>query len=110
MAFDEKLAARIRTRLGKRKGLVEKKIFGGLAFLLNGNMSCGVHGNEMIVRLAPDETDKALSKKHVRVFDISGRGPMKGWILVDAEGVKTEKDLAAWVDTGVKYAASLPPK
>ena len=110
MAFDEKLAARIRTQLGKKKGLVEKKMFGGLAFLLNGNMSCGVRGDEMIVRLAPEETDKALAKKHVRVFDISGRGPMKGWILVDAEGVKTEKDLAAWVDTGVKYAASLPPK
>jgi len=110
MAFDEKLAARIKAQLGKKKGIVEKKMFGGLAFLLNGNMSCGVHGNEMIVRLAPEETDKALAKRHVRVFDIAGRGPMKGWILVEPEGLKTEKDLAAWVDTGVKYAASLPPK
>jgi len=110
MAFDEKLAARIRTQLGKKKGIVEKKMFGGIAFLLNGNMSCGVHGSEMIVRLAPDETDEALTQKHTRVFDLSGGRPMKGWILVDPAGLKSDKDLAIWVETGVNYAASLPPK
>jgi hypothetical protein len=110
MAFDEKLAGRIRNQLGKKKDLTEKKMFGGIAFLLNGNMSCGVHGEELIVRLAPDETDTALAKKHTRVFDLSGGRPMKGWILVQPEGLKGDKDLAKWVDTGVAYAASLPPK
>lgn len=110
MAFDEQLTGRIRKQLGKKKGIVEKKMFGGIAFLLNGNMSCGVHGNEMIVRLAPEETDRALTRKHTRVFDLSGGRPMKGWILVEPEGVESDKELAAWVDTGVKYAASLPAK
>lgn len=109
MAFDNALAARIRKRLGKRKGLAEKQMFGGLAFLLNGNMACGVHGQEMIVRLAPVETDKALDQKHTRVFDLSGR-PMKGWILVEREGLKSDAALAQWIDTGVSYAASLPRK
>ena|SRR5437868_15136747 len=110
MAFDETLAARIRAKLGKKKGVVEKKMFGGLAFLLNGNMSCGVRGKEMMVRLAPEDTDGALAQSHTHTFEISGRGPMKGWILVEPEGLKTDKDLSTWVDTGVKYAASLPPK
>jgi hypothetical protein len=110
MAFDEKLAARIRNQLGKKRGLTEKKMFGGIAFLMNGNMSCGVHGTEMIVRLTPDETDAALEQKHTRIFDLSGGRPMKGWILVGGEGLSAEKDLAKWVEMGVKYAASLPHK
>jgi hypothetical protein len=110
MAYDEKLAERIRMYLAKRKGLVEKKMFGGVAFLLNGNMTCGVHDNELIVRLAPEDTDKALARKNTRVFDLSGGRPMKGWILVDPAGLKTEKELAEWVNTGVRYAAALPPK
>jgi len=110
MAFDEKLAARIRNELGRKKGVTEKKMFGGIAFLLNGNMSCGVHGEQMIVRLAADETDAALAQKHTRVFDLSGGRPMKGWILVEPEGVKTDKALSKWVETGVSYAASLSPK
>ena len=110
MAFDEKLTARIRNRLSRKKGVTEKKMFGGIAFLLNGNMSCGVHGEEMIVRLAPDATDAALVQKHTRVFDLSGGRPMKGWILIEPDGVRTDKTLAKWVETGVNYAASLPPK
>lgn len=110
MAFDEMLAARIRSHLGKKRGLSEKKMFGGVAFLLNGNMSCGVHGEEMIVRLAPDRTDAALQEKHTRIFDLSGGRPMRGWILVQPAGVKADKDLAKWVETGMKYAASLPTK
>jgi hypothetical protein len=97
MAFDEKLAERIRAELGHQHGLTEKKMFGGLAFLLNGNMCCGVRGQEMIVRLAPEQTDDALSKQHTRVFDLSGR-PMKGWILVHPEGLKTKAVLAKWVE------------
>ena len=109
MAFNENLAARIRSHIGKRTGLVEKKMFGGLAFLLKGNMSVGVHGDEMIVRIDPVATDAALKQKHVRIFDITGK-PMKGWILVDAKGLTDEKSLAKWVDTGVAYAQSLPAK
>ena len=110
MAFDENLAARIRNQLGKKKGLTEKKMFGGVAFLLNGNMSCGVHGAEMIVRLASDDTDAALKQNHTRIFDLSGGRPMKGWILVEPQGLKTDKALAKWIETGINYAASLPPK
>jgi hypothetical protein len=110
MAFDEALAARIRKKLGKRAGLTEKKMFGGLAFLLNGNMCCGVHGGEMIVRLAPDATDRALRERHTRVFDLSGGRPMKGWILVQPKGLATAAGLSKWVTIGLKYAASLPAK
>jgi hypothetical protein len=110
MAFDETLAARIRRRLGKRQGLSEKQMFGGLAFLLNGNICCGVHGAEMIVRLDPADTERALSERHTRVFDLSGGRPMKGWILVEAKGLTTAAALGKWVATGLKYAASLPAK
>src|ERR671919_2342678 len=110
MAFDDALAARIRKQLGKRAGLAEKQMFGGLAFLLNGNMCCGVHGKEMIVRLDPAETDRALKERHTRVFDLSGGRPMKGWILVQAKGLATAAALGKWVKTGVAYAASLPAK
>ena len=110
MAYDEKLAARIRQQLGKRKGLSEKQMFGGLAFLLNGNMCCGVHGDEMIVRLAPDDTAGALKQAHTRVFDLSGGRPMKGWILVRAAGLSRDAGLKRWVTTSVTFASGLPPK
>jgi len=109
VAYDEKLAERVRKLLAKRKVIAEKKMFGGVAFLLNGNMCCGIHGEEMIVRLNPDETDQALAKPHTRTFDMTGR-PMKGWILVKPAGVAREDTLAKWVGLGVSYAASLPPK
>lgn len=109
MAFDERLAERIRKRLGKRKELAEKKMFGGIAFLLNGNMCVGVHKQDLIVRLDPEETDEALSQPHTRVFDLSGR-PMKGWILVESSGLKDEKALGKWVSISVDYAMSLPKK
>src|SRR6266550_391114 len=109
MAFDEKLAARIKAQLGKKKGIVEKKMFGGLAFLLNGNMSCGVHGNEMIIRIDPETTESALAEPGTRIFDMTGR-PMKGWLLVGAAGLENETALAKWVSRGLDYAASLPKK
>jgi hypothetical protein len=107
MAYDDRLAARIRGQLGKRKELTEKKMFGGIGFLINGNIACAVRKDEMLVRVVPDETDAALTNKHTRLF---GTRPMKGWILVAPEGLKTEKALAKWIETGVDYAASLPPK
>ena len=108
MAFDEKLATRIRTHLGKRIGLIEKKMFGGIAFLLNGNMCCGVHRDSLIVRLDPRETDSALSEPHTHVFDLTGR-PMKGWILIDSEGLSGVQ-LGRWVNRAAKYAGALPAK
>lgn len=109
MAFDEGLAERIRKRLAGNKGLTEKKMFGGLAFLLKGNMCCGVHRRELIVRLDPAQTAAALAEPHARVFDLSGR-PMKGWILVEPAGLADEAALAKWLRLATKYAASLPKK
>ncbi len=109
MAFDQKLAERIRKRLGKRRGMVEKQMFGGLAFLLNGNLCCGVHGQELIVRIAPAETDQDLSQRHTHIFDLPDR-PMKGWILVRPAGLTTDAALAKWIRAGMKYVTSLPSK
>lgn len=109
MAFDERLAERIRSSLGRRKGLVEKKMFGGVAFLLNGNMCVGVHKSDLIVRLAPEETDAALAQPNTRRFDLTGR-PMKGWILVQSAGLNTEAKLRTWVQVAVEYATALPAK
>jgi TfoX/Sxy family transcriptional regulator of competence genes len=109
MAFDEKLAARVRKQVGKRDGLSEKKMFGGIAFLLHGNMSCGVHGSELIVRIDPEKMKSALAEPGTRIFDMTGR-PMKGWLLVGAAGLKDETVLAKWVRRSLDYAASLPKK
>jgi TfoX/Sxy family transcriptional regulator of competence genes len=109
MAFNETLADRIRKKLRKRTGVAEKRMFGGLAFLLNGNMSVGIHGEELIVRVHPAETDAALAEPHTRVFDLTGR-PMKGWILVATPGLSDEKTLGKWIRRGTDYAASLPAK
>jgi TfoX/Sxy family transcriptional regulator of competence genes len=109
MVFDERLAERIRGSLGRRKGIVEKRMFGGVAFLLNGNMCVGVHKSELIVRLAPEATDAALAQSHTRRFDLTGR-PLKGWILVELEGLKTDAKLEKWIQVAAKYAASLPAK
>jgi hypothetical protein len=109
MAFDQGLAERIRKHLAGRKGLTEKRMFGGLAFLLNGNVCCGVHHGELIVRLNPAQTGSALAEPHTRIFDLSGR-PMKGWILVEPAGLVDQPALAKWLRFGTGYAASLPKK
>jgi hypothetical protein len=109
MAFDTELASRIRGRLAKRKGLTEKKMFGGAGFMLGGNMACGVHGKEMIVRIDLDETEKLLGEPHTRRFDLTGRA-MQGWIVVDPQGLAQDAALAKWLGVGVKYAESLPAK
>jgi len=110
MAYDEELAHRVREQLAGERGITEKAMFGGLAFLLQGNMSVGLSsGGELMVRVGPDGTDAALSHPHTRLFDMSGR-PMRGWILVAPEGVKTERQLAAWVSRGVQFARTLPAK
>ena len=109
MAYDEKLAERIRTKLISTRGLTEKKMFGGVGFLLNGNMACGVHKQELLVRLGDADFETALKQAHVRVFDMGGR-PMKGWILVASPGIVSDKALQAWIKKGLAFAASLPAK
>jgi TfoX/Sxy family transcriptional regulator of competence genes len=110
VAYDEELANRIRELVGTEDGITEKRMFGGLAFLLNGNMSVGVsHEGGLLLRVEPDETDALLTKPHARPFEMRGRS-MQGWLRVDAEGVKTKRELERWVARGVKYARSLPPK
>ena len=109
MAYDEGLAERVRERLAGEAGLQEKAMFGGIAFMLDGNMSVGVSREDLMVRVGPDGTDDALAQPHARLFDMTGR-PMRGWILVAPEGVEDDEDLAAWVARGVAYARSLPPK
>ena len=109
MVFDEHLAERVRRTIGERQGVSEKKMFGGLAFLLHGNMSCGIHGSELIVRIDPKTTDSALRGPGIRVFDITGR-PMKGWLLVNANALGDEAALERWVRRGLDYAATLPKK
>ncbi|MBC6448096.1 TfoX/Sxy family protein [Actinokineospora xionganensis] len=109
MAYDEGLATRVRDLVAELPGMVEKKMFGGLAFLFQGNMSVGVLGEALIVRLDPEDAQAALAEPGVRVFDFTGR-PMKGWVLVGPEAHAEDDDLRRWVDTGVDYACSLPPK
>jgi hypothetical protein len=110
MAYDEGLAERVRERLADEPGLREKAMFGGLAFLLDGNLSVGCSsGGDLMVRVGLDGTDEALEDPHARLFDMSGR-PMRGWILVAPAGVEDDEALAGWVDRGVAQARSLPPK
>jgi TfoX/Sxy family transcriptional regulator of competence genes len=109
MAFDENLAARIRPALARKKGVQEKKMFGGIGFLLNGNMLVGVWKDSLIVRLGPEEGDDALKEPHVSEFNITGR-PMKGWLLVAAEGVEDDDALSGWIQRAVKYVGKLPKK
>ena len=109
MAFDESTAHRVRTELGDLPGLVEKKMFGGVGFIVQGNMAVGVHGSDLIVRVGAAEYAEALAQPHVRVFDMTGR-PMQGWVLVSPDGFEAEDELRRWIDQGVAFARSLPPK
>ncbi|MEX1257120.1 MAG: TfoX/Sxy family protein [Gemmatimonadota bacterium] len=109
MAFDPYLADRIRQRLGKRPGLTEKEMFGGLGFMLHGNMCCGIIGDEMIARLGPEGGEAALRDPHTRPFDFTGR-PMRGWIFVEAAGLDDDAALDRWVARSVEFASSLPRK
>ena len=110
MAYDEDLANRIRELLGAEKGVEEKRMFGGLAFLINGNMSVAASGRGgLMVRVPPEETDKLLARDHVEPMVMAGR-ETRGWLRVSAEGVRTKRQLEPWVRRGVDYAEVLPPK
>ena len=109
MAYDEQLAGRVRDVLARRKDVSEKKMFGGLSFMLGGNMCCGVDKDNLMVRVGPEQYETALAQPHARPMDFTGR-PLKGMVYVDPEGYRTDAALAAWVKRGVDFAASLPAK
>jgi TfoX/Sxy family transcriptional regulator of competence genes len=111
VAYDEDLAHRTRELLADQKGLSEKRMFGGLAFLLNGNMSVAVSSQGgLLVRVAPERSQEMTAMRHASLMQMGKRPPMKGWIRVAPEGVRTKRELAAWVKRGTSYASSLPPK
>jgi TfoX/Sxy family transcriptional regulator of competence genes len=110
MAYDEDLANRIRELLGSEQGVEEKRMFGGLAFLINGNMSVAASGQGgLLVRVLPEDTDKLLQREHVSSMVMAGR-EARGWLRVAADGLKTKRQLQSWVTRGVGYARTLPRK
>ena len=110
MAYDEDLAHRIRSLVGGEPGVTEKKMFGGLAFLIGGNMAVAASGQGgLMVRVDPAETDALVARAHAAPFEMRGR-PMAGWLRVADEGIRTKRQLEPWVKRGVAYARSLPAK
>jgi TfoX/Sxy family transcriptional regulator of competence genes len=110
MAFDEDLARRVRVLLDGRSDVDERRMFGGIGFLVAGNMCCGVHGEELIVRLDADEAEELKgSESGARPFDMTGK-PMRGWLFVAGEATAEDSDLERWVRRAEAFASSLPPK
>jgi TfoX/Sxy family transcriptional regulator of competence genes len=109
MAYDEGMATRLREMIGDERGVAEKRMFGGLAMLLNGNMAVGVHGEDLLVRTDPAQQEALLAEPGARVFDMTGR-PMKGWLVIDASSCAEDDDLRRWVDRGMAFARGLPAK
>ena len=110
MAYDEKLAERIRELMAGERGLREQKMFGGLAFLIGGNMAIAASGQGgLLVHVDPEESDRLVASTNAYVMEMRGKS-MRGWLRVDAEDVRTKRELAKWVERGTGYARSLPPK
>ena len=109
MAYDEVLAERVRRALTGRAGLSERKMFGGIAFMLQGNMCCGIVRNDLMVRVGPERHEEALAQPHARPMDFTGR-PMRGMVYVTPEGCRTDEALKRWVEQGLNFAATLPAK
>ena len=107
--YDEGLAERVRDLLALRDDVTERKMFGGIAWMVSGNMACGILGEDLIVRLGSDEGELALAEPHVRPFDFTGK-PMTGTVFVEPAATAEPEDLAGWVEAGVGFASSLPPK
>lgn len=109
MPYNEALAERVRALLAGERDLGERRMFGGITFVLGGNFCVGVHNDDLIVRTDPAEHEATLARPHVREMDITGR-PSRGWIFVAGEGLRTKRQLEAWVGRGVTFARSLPAK
>jgi hypothetical protein len=109
MPYSKSLAARIRQTLAQQKGIVEKKLFGGVAFLLHGNMLVGVWKDSLIARLGPEQRAKALAEHYVKEFDVTGR-PIKGWVMVEPDGIENDGQLGQWIGRAGEYVVTLPPK
>jgi TfoX/Sxy family transcriptional regulator of competence genes len=109
VAYSEELAERIREVIDGLPGVVERKMFGGIAWMVNGNMACGIIGDDLMVRLDRDDAEAAQAEEHVGPMEFTGRA-MRGFILVEAEGVEGDTDLGRWVDAGADFAESLPSK
>jgi TfoX/Sxy family transcriptional regulator of competence genes len=109
MPYDETIAARIRPMLARRAGFAEKKMFGGVGYLLDGNMCVGVWRHWLIARIGADAYDDALARPGVQEFDITGR-PMRGWVMIDPSGARDDLEFAAWVEKAVTFVRTLPPK
>jgi len=109
MAYDEGLGQRVRELLADTPDLVEKKMCGGIGFMLRGNMACGIHKDSLVVRVGSERYQEALAKAHARPFDITGR-PMNGWVMIAPDALESDADLGEWVQSGVEFALTLPPK
>jgi TfoX/Sxy family transcriptional regulator of competence genes len=109
VAYDEELADRVRDVLGPRERVEERKMFGGLAFMVSGHMTVGVVNDELMARVGPDGEDDALAEPHARAMDLTGR-PMTGFVFVAADGVATEAGVRSWVERSLAYTSALPPK
>jgi TfoX/Sxy family transcriptional regulator of competence genes len=109
LAYDETLAQRIRELLADKHSVVEKRMFGGIAFMLRGNMCCGIVRDDLMVRVGLERHEEALAQPHARPMDFTGR-PMRGMVYVTPEGCRTDEALKRWVEQGLNFAATLPPK
>ena len=109
MAYDDDLAARIRVELASRDDVIERKMFGGLAFMVGGNMCCGVTGDDVMLRLGPDGAERALEDPHARPMDFTGR-PLTGFVYVEPAGIETDADLRHWIERSLDFVLTLPPK
>ena len=109
MAFDENLAERLRLLFQGKYKVTEKKMFGGLAFMVNGHMCCGIVATDLVVRTGPDAFERALQRPHTRPMDFTGR-PMKGFVYVARSGYLSDRDLKAWTQLGLDFVLSQPPK
>ena len=109
MPYDEPLAERVQALIGKHRGATEKRMFGGLAFMLQGNMCCGVMKDRIMLRLGPEGVEAALKEPHTAPMDFTGK-PIKSMVYLRPEGYESDADLEKWVETAVRFAQTLPPK
>jgi TfoX/Sxy family transcriptional regulator of competence genes len=110
MAYDEALAERVQAIVGAREAVTERKMFGGIAWMVGGNMACGVMGEDLCVKLSVEDAEKALEGPDTRPFRMGDRPPAKAFVMVAGSAVAEDAELARWVDAGADHAASLPPK